>query len=617
LPTLIISLKSSIVLLSIIGGAAIILSLISYQLYLSASAQVLETASEQIRSNARIQSNDISQTLENKVDSLTGNLQIIANSKGVQEQAIDRGQSLLAAAQDSTSDLTDGYFWLDKNGLLVWSTTIAHDPTKAAQYLNADLSFRSYFTEPRQTMRPYFSGSIEPVDQSQPTIFISYPIINQKDKSFQGIIATGVKTETLGGILTKELSPEMQGTVGLIDRNGVLLYSSDTSQIGKDVFGKDYQDYIKNIFSEQEAEKLDTFVTKSLHNEKTASQDVSALDGTKLTLAYSSIFVESQRATILYVAVPIAIPATTGSVIAGQQFVSIVEIAIIAVISVAVAFVIISWNKNLQQTVKEKTDELRRSNENLAKSNKQLAQSERMQNEFIKIAAHELRTPIQPLLGMADILESQFGGGKDEIQVTKPEVDMIVRNARRLERLSSDILQVSRIESNSLTLNKKPTYLSEMIKTIIEDERGTILKGKEITIVYDNEDADTGQLPHPHEERPIMAEVDGEKILQVLSNLLSNAKKFTEKGTIIVRCKTLAQQAIISVSDTGEGIDEEIMPMLFTKFATKSNTGTGLGLFISKSIIEAHGGKIWAENNIGGKGATFSFAIPLLIAAGM
>jgi signal transduction histidine kinase len=113
-----------------------------------------------------------------------------------------------------------------------------------------------------------------------------------------------------------------------------------------------------------------------------------------------------------------------------------------------------------------------------------------------------------------------------------------------------------------------------------------------------------------------LAEADRSRISQVISNLLDNAFKFTNEDEMIhieikketVNCQ---KQAVITIKDTGRGIHKEILPKLFTKFATKSDKGTGLGLFISKSIIEAHGGMIWAQNNDDGKGATFSFSLPL------
>src|SRR5215831_7631050 len=109
----------------------------------------------------------------------------------------------------------------------------------------------------------------------------------------------------------------------------------------------------------------------------------------------------------------------------------------------------------------------------------------------------------------------------------------------------------------------------------------------------------------------IIIHADKGRISQVISNLLTNAIKFTKQGTIFVNVEKKKNSVIVCVKDPGQGIDSSLLPRLFTKFASKSYKGTGLGLFISKSIIEAHGGKIWAENNIEGKGATFGFSLPL------
>lgn len=116
-----------------------------------------------------------------------------------------------------------------------------------------------------------------------------------------------------------------------------------------------------------------------------------------------------------------------------------------------------------------------------------------------------------------------------------------------------------------------------------------------------------------YEPKTIIVNADKGRIAQVVSNLLSNAIKFTtnDKGTIDVMAEKKDSEIIVSLKDTGQGIDLEILPKLFTKFATKSLSGTGLGLFISKSIIEVHGGSVWAENNFEAKGATFSFSVPI------
>jgi signal transduction histidine kinase len=255
---------------------------------------------------------------------------------------------------------------------------------------------------------------------------------------------------------------------------------------------------------------------------------------------------------------------------------------------------------------------------NQAELYSRLELQEKMEKEFVNMAAHELRTPVQPLLGMTDILMSQFeedqqqeeekerGGKKNNkkaIKVTKEEIEMISRNAKRLERLTSDILDVSRIESNALKLNVEVIDLNQKIRTVVNDEISAIPQGKELEIIFDQ-----------RENAPLFVRGDKSRLFEVLSNLIGNAIKFTDSGgTITVTAEKSAakNEAIVSIKDTGKGIDMEILPRLFTKFASKSDKGTGLGLYLSKGIIQAHGGKMWAENNKDGKGATFRFTLPL------
>ena len=253
---------------------------------------------------------------------------------------------------------------------------------------------------------------------------------------------------------------------------------------------------------------------------------------------------------------------------------------------------------------------------NQAELNSRLELQEKMEKEFVNMAAHELRTPVQPLLGMTDILMSQFeedqqeeeerGGKKNKkkaIAVTKEEIEMIARNAKRLERLTSDILDVSRIESNALKLNVEVIDLNEKIRIVVNDEISAIPQGKELEIIFDQ-----------RESAPLFVRGDKSRLFEVLSNLIGNAIKFTDSGgtiTVTAEKSTAKKEAIVSIKDTGKGIDMEILPRLFTKFASKSDKGTGLGLYLSKGIIQAHGGKMWAENNKDGKGATFRFALPL------
>jgi two-component system sensor histidine kinase VicK len=230
----------------------------------------------------------------------------------------------------------------------------------------------------------------------------------------------------------------------------------------------------------------------------------------------------------------------------------------------------------------------------------ELKSNEKMQKEFINTAAHELRTPVQPILGMAELIELSFEGGKGKTEISKDDVDMILRNAKRLERLSSDVLETARIESQSLRLNKEYISLKEVISGSIRDAENQIVD-RDITICH-------------NPKKDIVVYADKGRISEVISNILDNAIKFTHKGNITISAEVKnnnTNKVIVLIIDEGTGIDDEIASRLFTKFATKSEKGTGLGLYISKSIVEAHGGKIWAKNNEEHKGATFGFSLPL------
>jgi signal transduction histidine kinase len=238
-----------------------------------------------------------------------------------------------------------------------------------------------------------------------------------------------------------------------------------------------------------------------------------------------------------------------------------------------------------------------------------LKEADNMKNEFINVAAHELRTPIQPILSLSQVLQSKI---KDTKQ--RELLDAIVRNAKRLQRLTNNILDVSKIESHSLNLNKEQFELSNVISNCIsdiEDQDEKVRNGK-LELFYEPSKQD------------IFVEADRVRISQVISNLLNNAVKFTEDGAVSIDVVVKENNnngnnngniIIVSVKDSGEGIDPEILPKLFTKFATNSEKGTGLGLFICKSIVEAHGGRVWTQsNNTGGErrtGATFCFSLPI------
>jgi signal transduction histidine kinase len=285
---------------------------------------------------------------------------------------------------------------------------------------------------------------------------------------------------------------------------------------------------------------------------------------------------------------------------------------------IALALSNIQYNADLKESnerLRQTNDRLKEREELIRVQYEKLKEADKMKNEFINIAAHELRTPIQPILGLTGVLRSKIKDtGQQEL------LNVTIRNARRLQQLTEDILDVTKIGSQSLNLKNESFNLNDIITNTIDDITTNMVSSQKsyqrntIKLVY-----------QPHH---IFIEADKARITQVISNLLGNAVKFTEAkatkggdgddreeekggGIISIKAEKVDGHALVTVKDSGSGIDPGIMPRLFEKFISKSYQGTGLGLYISKSIVEAHGGKIWAENNTDAKGATFTFSLPV------
>jgi signal transduction histidine kinase len=261
---------------------------------------------------------------------------------------------------------------------------------------------------------------------------------------------------------------------------------------------------------------------------------------------------------------------------------------------------------------------LKKNNALIIESLQKVREIDKIKDNFINIAAHELRTPIQPILGLSDLINSNLQGIHSRIDVDdlKEDIQIINRNAKKLQKLTNDILDVSRIDSHILNLNFSTFDLVVVIKDLIKDlTKQAEKKRYDVSIIckFDNEIINTDAANNSLTKSSIMVNGDKTRLTQVLSNLLNNAIKFTKNGKITVTVISTNDEGdvVVSISDTGQGINNEVMSHLFEKFTTRSDSGTGLGLFISKSIIEAHNGKIWANNNENGIGSTFSFNIPV------
>jgi signal transduction histidine kinase len=254
--------------------------------------------------------------------------------------------------------------------------------------------------------------------------------------------------------------------------------------------------------------------------------------------------------------------------------------------------------------LQESFETLCRVNTKLQAANEKLEKQNKLQHEFINVAAHELRTPTQSVVGYCEMLEL-FP------ERLKQYLPRLRRNADRLWALTANLLDATKIDADVLKLNNTDFNLTSLVRDVAREMK------RKFNLINNNTGVDrfsSRLVPKIEMRLPsdrFVVHADKDRTAQVLFNLLDNAYKFTSSGTITITVQEDANNFIkISVKDTGKGIDTNIKPKLFGRFVTNSENGTGLGLFISKNIVQAQGGNISAENNKNGAGATFSFTLP-------
>ena len=585
--------RTNIVILAVIASIALVLSIFSYQYSILTSNKIGEIAAQEVRSNVRIEVHDLTQILGKQLQTVSALLQTLTPSPLIQNNKDQKSAFVLFnSRQNSTSELTNFYMWLDSNGKIVWISNV--NQSTYQKYRGTDLSYRPYFTVPKSTHAAYYSSLIDSNDKV-PRLYISYPVLNSSTGIFKGVVVAGINIYTLGNILKNQLFPQFNSTIGLLDRNGIILYTNPPQYVGENVFGSKFQSLLSSLLRPRESITLVNNLIKTSLQGFTGVGDILA-NGKMSTIAYEPVLVKGQYFLTLYISAQHNLATDVSALIDQQRYFTTIIIAIIEAAAIIIAFLVFSWNKRLATVVNTRTADLKTANDSLALANEQLKVHDKMQQEFINVASHEMKTPTQAILGYSKLIRRH--PEKREVMM-----EAIARNASRLQRLTNDILDVTRIETRSLKLNIERVNLNELVSDIIEDYRNEIEKS--------NKDV---KLLHEPQDQIIEVEADKNRLTQVISNLLNNAIKFTKEGTIKVTEEVKDSKALVSIKDTGQGIDPEIFPRLFLKFAAKSETGTGLGLFISRSIVDAHAGKIWAENNTdydGKKGAVFTFSIPV------
>ena len=501
-------------------------------------------------------------------------------------------------------DVIDKIFVLDKNDMV----TSGLSQSSTDEYLGADFSQREWVKEAKRDLKPVFSKGFE--RQGIYTIYIGVPVINRDNNQYIGLIGATISTEKFFARYGNVHDVNSQFLV-IYDKNGTILaVGADRNLVGENFFGTTVQNFIG-------------------HNEILNNLTGSLLKGHPNYGVYDygrsdrintgqPILVQNTPTYFLQIVTP---TKAIFSKISDTLFTDRLKgysllVAVFASVGSLVIF-LLKWNNTMEKEVIKRTNalnktniqlgimskQLRKSNMSLQNANEQLRQHDKIEKEFINMAAHELRTPIQPILGLADVLRDYVTDSHQS-----KLLDVIMRNAKRLQRLSCDILDVSKIESSLLKISKSKIDLNEKIKNVINDVENGYDDGNNSNVKIIFEPKET-----------IFVYADKDRIHQVLSNLLNNAIKYTKNGIITINTSIANgsnnnanddKEAIVTIMDTGCGITPEIMQKLFSKFVTTSSHGTGLGLFISKGIIEAHGGRIWAENNSNGVGSSFSFSLP-------
>ncbi|MGI0020291.1 MAG: sensor histidine kinase [Nitrososphaera sp.] len=531
-----------------------------------------------------------SRSLENLSQRILADLSLLeATVQGLSESAYlqsgnlagEKAQKLVSEkyAYLSTVSKADRIFVIDAGGMVVWASAQAGAPDFIGLQAPPE-----WVQQVKGRGGPVFSNGYMGLD-GEYRMTIAVPVVNRDSGEYLGMVALSAVTTSFFQFYGNLENIDSQFLV-VYDEKGDIIASPVPHLLGKNAFSAELRQFTRNSIDVEETNRL------LLSGQKV----VSVYDygtGERLNTA-GPVLVNGKAEYFVQLITPTAtIYSNIDTALAETRARTFLLLATATAAVAVVALFMVRHSAALERDVQSRTKQLQESNEQLAartgelaRANEELQIRDTLQQEFVNIAAHELRTPVLPIVLSAESLA--------ETMPENESVKIILRNATRMTKLTNDILDVSRIESRSLKIKKEELGLDELLSPLVRDY-GALLAEKEVALSY--------------EPARIRVTADRSRLTQVFTNLLDNASYFTTKGRISVTVQKQAGEVAVAISDTGRGIDPEILPKLFTKFATKSEKGTGLGLYICKAIVEAHGGRMWAENNPGG-GATFHFTLP-------
>ncbi|MGD9674440.1 MAG: ATP-binding protein [Candidatus Nitrosocosmicus sp.] len=602
---------------------AILIVIIPISLYLyfqqETESSIRNSIYEQQKQNQMDASKAIATHLESDIELILSRLQGLASSPSIMNWDT-RSNTTITLLKDyyriiNSSTPVDRLFLNDRSGVSVLDIA----PLNTTNYAGINFSFRDWVNQTKNTLSPVISDTFLGMDDKN-RIAMTYPIIikNSSGSFYNGLVGVVIPVNEFFNFYGNIYDIQSQ-YLSVLDNKSVILVHPLPSLVGKEFFGEftqnltGYNDILNNLVRTVISGQPNISIYEFVNEERLNTGYPVYIDG----VPKYAVFVVTPTSSIY---------STVNNIIEKErlQMLSLI-IGIIAAVLLLILY-LSKVNSTLDKAVRKRTTELENVNIKLESANKHIKIHDDMQKEFINMAAHELRNPVQSLLGFSDILKKlniRNEGNKIALQY-KDAIEAISRSSKRLKRLVDIIFDVSQLDNNLLILNKESFDLKDMIEQLVTDyqSHNTLLnntnnnqshiEGNNIEYTKGKHVIDFAYSNYP----PGPKTVKGDKayLKQVITNLVDNAVEFTQnEGKVKINLdKELENgKVIVTVSDNGYGIHPDILPFLFTKYVKKSRGGAGLSLYISKKIIEAHGGEIWAKNNDDGRGATFGFSLPL------
>ena len=448
------------------------------------SNEIQDISEQNIRNTALTKAADLSHLTFNKLNSVIASLELISSSPNIIEQDLKEAKILLSKAQNSTEDVVDSYYWFDSNGTSIWSSSFKNDTIKEG-FDGFSVASYAYFKQVRDTLTPFYGDTQEWVDL-KPKIFIIYPILetenstatenNNTNEIFKGVVLATINPSVLGQLLENQLSPLTNANISLVNSNGLMILKGTPEYFGINLLDPTAKSLSEQFVTDVNNENnLIEEIRAALLNSRTFSIDVVA-SGQDLTVAYSPVLLDGKRLLTIILALPHIPEASVENLVLLQRNFGLVAMITIGIISFGVFYGVTNWHKEMRKQVLKHKIELEQRAE-------KLAIIDQGQKEFIDIAAHEFRTPIQSVLGYSEFIRSSLVNFDDYF-------DNLFKNARRLEKITNDILDVSKIDSENYELSKTDFDLNDVINNAIGNHE-KVASDKNVKIIFEPKKEET------------------------------------------------------------------------------------------------------------------------------